>query len=376
MQGMAQRNQASIKHTKEKAEMAHIKTAQNGEQKIALSTPEWIRIGLERGFLQMDPRVAEHGRNLAKSAGIDPDKATYTTLKKAMQTPEIMEKLAANMDKAPVKTAQYQIPRNIDQQVGQDQGGYGLGTAATIGGIAASPYLLNAIKERSLAGGLAGGNAFYRNLGQRAGSLLGLGGNAAAAVPAAGAAAVPAATNAATAGAGAAGTGLKGMLGKGLGFAGRALASPLGLAGLGLGGAYLGYQGVKALKELNKGDASPNPLFMQDQKAQQKAMRAIDRFNSISPGLKGMSSSIDEHIDAVGAAVTDTMQAMQTAAPTAMSPQFASQEEERAAQLAALQQQIAAAQAANQKNILGPRIPAPAGLGGGGLAMTPTPTGQ
>ncbi len=341
--------------------MAHIKTAQNGEQKIALSTPEWIRIGLERGFLQMDPRVAEHGRNLAKSAGIDPDKATYTTLKKAMQTPEIMEKLADNMEKDPVKTAQqYSVPQNVNQQVGQDQGGYGLGTAALVGGagLAAAPLLTQ------------GGRAAYKNLAQNVGAGLASAGKS---------------TSSTLGGVGRAfGRGFSGNplsgaattfgnVARGVGnFAAKAALPALGLAGGFLGSNYLINKG----KEWMKGDASPSPLFMQDQKSQQKAMRAIDKFNVLSPSLKGMSSSIDEHIDAVGAAVTDTMQAMQTGAPTAMSPQFASQEEERAAQLTALQQQIAAAQAANQKNILGPRIPAPAGLGGGGLAMTPTQTGQ
>ena len=345
MQGMAQWNQTSITHTKEKAEMAHIKTAQNGEQNIALSTPEWIRVGLDRGFLQMDPRVAEHGRSLAKSAGINPEKATYTTLKKAMQTPEIMEKLADNMEKAPVKTAQYSVPRNVDQQVGQDQGGYGLGTAALAGGagLAAAPLLTQ------------GGRAAYKNLAKSTGqSLANMGANA---VLAPGAAGPNAAMN-------------FGNIAKGVGgFAARAALPVAALAGGFLGSNYLVNKG----KEWMKGDASPSPLFMQDQKAQQKAMRAIDKFNMLSPALKGMSSSIDEHIDAVGAAVTDTMQAVQTGAPTAMSPQFASQEEERAAQFAALQQQIAAAQAANQKNILGPKIPAPTGLGAASLTgMTPT----
>lgn len=327
--------------------MAHIKTAQNGEQNIALSTPEWIRVGLDRGFLQMDPRVAEHGRSLAKSAGINPDKATYTTLKKAMQTPEIMEKLAGNMEKAPVKTAQYQVPRNIDQQVGVDQGGYGLGTAALAGGagLAAAPLLTQ------------GGRAAYKNLGMRAGQgLANIGGNVALAPGVAGP--IPnAAMN-------------FGNIARGVGgFAARAALPALALGGGFLGSNYLINKG----KEWMKGDSSPSPLFMQDQKAQQKAMRAIDKFNMLSPALKGMSSSIDEHIDAVGAAVTDTMQAVQTGAPTAMSPQFASQEEERAAQFAALQQQIAAAQAANQKNILGPKIPAPTGLGAASLTgMTPT----
>jgi len=322
--------------------MAHIKTAQNGEQKVALSTPEWIRVGLDRGFLQMDPRVAEHGRSLAKSAGINPDKATYTTLKKAMQTPEIMEKLAGNMEKAPVKTAQYQVPRNVDQQVGVDQGGYGLGTAALAGGagLAAAPLLTQ------------GGRKAYKNLAMRAGQgLANIGGNVA-----------PAGVNAAM---------NFGNIARGVGgFAARAALPALALGGGFLGSNYLINKG----KEWMKGDSSPSPLFMQDQKAQQKAMRAIDKFNMLSPALKGMSSSIDEHIDAVGAAVTDTMQSMQTGAPTAMSPQFTSQEEDRAAQFAALQQQIAAAQAANQKNILGPKIPAPAGLGAASLTgMTPAP---
>jgi hypothetical protein len=161
-----------------------------------------------------------------------------------------------------------------------------------------------------------------------------------------------------------------GNIAKGVGgFAARAALPVAALAGGFLGSNYLVNKG----KEWMKGDASPSPLFMQDQRAQQKAMRAIDKFNMLSPALKGMSSSIDEHIDAVGAAVTDTMQSMQTGAPTAMSPQFASQEEERAAQFAALQQQIAAAQAANQKNILGPKIPAPTGLGAASLTgMTST----
>lgn len=337
--------------------MAHIKTAQNGEQKIALSTPEWIRIGLERGFLHMDPRVYEHGGKLASAAGIDPDKATYTTIKKAMQTPEIMEKLAGNMEKSMVKTAQYQVPRNVDQQVGQDQGGYGLGTAALVGGagLAAAPLLTQ------------GGRAMYSNLAKNVGAGLASAGKSTAGTLGGlgsafgkGFAGNPVGGAATTFGNVARGVG---------GFAAKAALPALGLAGGFLGSNWLINKG----KEWMKGDASPSPLFMQDQKAQQKAMRAIDRFNSLSPALKGMSSSIDEHIDAVGAAVTDTMQAMQTATPTAMSPQFATQEEERAAQLAALQQQIAAAQAANQKNILGPRIPAPAGLGAAGAAgMTPT----
>lgn len=315
--------------------MAHIKTAQNGEQKIAISTPEWIRIGVERGFLQMDPRVAEHGRKLASAAGIDPDKATYTTLKRAMNTPEIMEKLSQNMEKSMVKTAQYSIPQNVDQQVGVDQGGPGLGTAAlaTGAGLAAAPLLTQ------------GGRAMYRNLATRAGQSLANTGFGAALAPGAAGPAAPMTF---------------GNIAKGVGsVAARAAMPALGLAGGFLGSRYLINKG----KDWMKGDASPSPLFMQDQKAQAKAMRAIDKFNMLTPGLKGMSSSIDEHLDAVGAAVTDTMQAMQTTTPTTMAPQFQSQEDERAAQLAALQQQIAAAQAANQKNILGPRIPAPAGLG-------------
>ena len=358
MQGMAQWNQTSITHTKEKAEMAHIKTAQNGEQKVALSTPEWIRVGLDRGFLQMDPRVAEHGRSLAKSAGINPEKATYTTLKKAMQTPEIMEKLADNMEKAPVKTAQYQVPRNIDQQVGVDQGGYGLGTAALAGGagLAAAPLLTQ------------GGRAAYKNLAKSTGQpLANMGAKLVLAPGVAGS--IP---NLAPGVAGSIPNAAMnfGNIARGVGgFAARAALPALALGGGFLGSNYLINKG----KEWMRGDSSPSPLFMQDQKAQQKAMRAIDKFNMLSPALKGMSSSIDEHIDAVGAAVTDTMQSMQTGAPTAMSPQFASQEEERAAQFAALQQQIAAAQAANQKNILGPKIPAPTGLGAASLTgMTST----
>lgn len=332
--------------------MAHIKKAQNGEHKVSISTPEWIRIGVERGFIQMDPRVAEHGRKLASAAGIDPDKATYTTLKRAMQTPEIMEKLSQNMEKSMVKTAQYSIPQNVDQQVGVDQGGPGLGTAALVGGagLAAAPLLTQ------------GGRAMYRNLANNVGAGLASAGQSSAKTL--GGLGTAFGRGYAGAPVGGAATTV-GNVARGIGnFATRAALPALGLAGGFLGSRYL----INKAKDWMKGDASPNPLFMQDPKLQSKAMRAIDKFNMLTPGLKGMSSSIDEHLDAIGAAVTDTMQAMQTATPTAMSPQFQSQEEERAAQLAALQQQIAAAQAANQKNILGPRIPAPAGLGSAGPA--------
>jgi len=318
--------------------MAHIKTASDGTQKISMSTVEWIDIGLKRGLLSIDPRVPGFAAELSKSAGLEPGKASYTTIKKAMQNEEIMAKIAENLEgSSSIKTA---------QQVGEDTGGPGLGTAALVGGagLAAAPLLTEV------------GRAMYTNLAENVGKGL------------------------ASAGQSTAGTlgGLGNAFGKGFGgnpiggaastfgniakgvrnFAARAALPALGLAGGFMGSKYL----IDHFKEKFKGDATPNPELMTNPEAQKSVMRSIYQFNQLAPTLKGMSSSIDQQLDTVASAVTDTVQTMQQVQTTGMAPTVVTPEQQRAKEIADAQAAQAAAQAAYMKSQAGPQVQAPVGL--------------
>jgi hypothetical protein len=352
--------------------MTHIKTAQDGSHKITMSTPEWIRIGLDRGLLKMDQRVVEYAAHLASAAGIEPGKAPYSTVKKAMQTPEILERLSKNIDENLTKTAQTTMgqnmfgaqPVNSYQQVGQNTGGPGWGTAALgAAGIGlAAPLafqggrdmykgIYTGLQNASLSKTVPGATkAFTKALPSWMGGIGAPVSSRATGIGSALRGVVPVAKG----GVGAIGTGLKAL-------------APLALPALALGAGFMtGRAATNWVKDKMKGDATPSSEFASNPQIQNNVMVAIDRFNRVAPALQGMSSSIDEHINAVGAAVTDTIQALQTSqSPTAVAPQFQSEEDQRAAELAQYQQQIAAAQTANQRFMHGPRISAPAGIPGG-----------
>jgi len=326
--------------------MAHIKTASNGTQKISMSTPEWIDIGLKRGLLSIDPRVPRFAAELTKSAGLEPGKASYTTIKKAMQNEEIMAKIAENLEGSSlIKTA---------QQVGQDTGGPGWGsTAATAAaGLAAAPLLTQ------------GGRAMYTNLAKNVGSGLASAGQSTAGTLGGLGSAFGRGFGGAPVG-GAATT--FGNVAKGVGGFAARMALPA-LAGVGgfLGSKYL----IDYFKDKSKGDAAPNPELMTDPAKQKLIMRSIYQFNQLAPTLKGMSSSIDKQLDTVASAVTDTIQTMQQMQNNNMTPTVTTPEEQRAKELADAQAAQAAAQAAYAKSMAGPQVQAPVGL-----PAAPVPTG-
>lgn len=328
--------------------MAHIKTASDGTQKISMSTVEWIDIGLKRGLLSIDPRVPGFAAELSKSAGLEPGKASYTTIKKAMQNEEIMAKIAENLEgSSSIKTAQqYYVPQTATQQVGQDTGGPGLGTAALVGGagLAAAPLLTQ------------GGRAMYTNLAKNVGSGLASAGQSTAGTL--GGLGTAFGRGYAGAPVGGAATTF-GNVAKGVGnFAARAALPALGLAGGFLGSKYL----IDHFKDRFKGDAAPNPELMTNPAEQKSVMRSIYQFNQLAPTLKGMSSSIDQQLDTVAAAVTDTVQAMQQTQTTGMTPNVVTPEEQRAKEISDAQAAQAAAQAAYMKSMAGPQVQAPVGL--------------
>lgn len=332
--------------------MAHIKTASDGTQKISMSTVEWIDIGLKRGLLSIDPRVPGFAAELAKSAGLEPGKASYTTIKKAMHNEEIMAKIAENLEGSSlIKTAQqYSVPQNVNQQVGQDTGGPGFGTAAlgAAGLAAAAPLAFQGGRDfyKNVGKGLYTGlqNASFAPSGRTA--VQGLVSALPTSVGGSGAALAPGAT-----GVGSAAKGLMGVA--------KGLALPaLGVAGGFLGSKYL----IDHFKDRFKGDAAPNPELMTNPKEQQAVMRSIYQFNQLAPTLKGMSSSIDKQLDTIAAAVTDTVQAMQQAQATGMTPNVVTPEEQRAKEISDAQAAQAAAQAAYMKSMAGPQVQAPVGL--------------
>jgi hypothetical protein len=314
--------------------MAHIKTASDGTQKISMSTVEWIDIGLKRGLLSIDPRAPRFAANLAKSAGLQPGKASYTTIKKAMQNEEIMAKIAKNLERsALIKTA---------QQVGENTGGPGWGTAAlgAAGLAAAAPLAFQGGRDmyRNIGAGLssAGNSSAQTMSGLGSAFGQGFGGN-----PVGGAATS------------------FGNIAKGVGnFAARAAMPALGLAGGFLGSKYL----INHFKDKLAGDSAPSPQLMADPQKQKSVMRSIYHFNQLAPTMKGMSSSIDKQLDTIAAAVTDTIQKMQEAQNTVMTPTIVTPEEQRAKEIADAQAAQNAAQAAYMKSMAGPQVQAPAGL--------------
>lgn len=324
--------------------MAHIKKASNGEAKISMSTPEWIDIGVKKGFLQVDPRVSQLGKELSKMAGINPDnKVPYSTLKKAMQSEEIRTKLAGNLESGLNKIAQAPPPPS-----GGFLSGVGNALSAVGGGLATGAGRLG----QGLANVGAGTQGLQGALGGLTSGLKGtvydVFGTGGTPSP------IPVTMGVKNI---AAGAGKLGLLG-----------------GAGLGGYMLGDYATNKFKEWQKGDASPHPMFANDPQWQERMAIAAFNFNQLSQKLRGMSSSIDEQLNNIAGAITDTQEALQAQQGIqAAAPQHQTPDQEYQAQLAAAQAQLAAAQAEAAKRMAGPRIAAPAGLPGTATAARVNP---
>ena len=307
--------------------MAYIKKASNGEVKISMSTPEWVRMGIERGFLTADPRVESHARVIAHASGIDMERATYSNLKRAMASETIRNKVAENMDQSICKFA--------------------------IAGLAPDDALGPVLPWATSGGGASAATGGTRKRVK----------NTAPKIPSASTATSAAAT-VAPAVAGKAGfwQNLTNMGGRFLPRAG--IGGALGIAGAGLGGLLLGNAAVGGVKNLLKGSPAPHAEFAMNPQKQAEIAQNVARFNQLAPRMKGMSSAIDKYLDLVAVAVTDTIQHMNqnAQAQQGVNPEYATEQQEYQTQLQQAQQARDAAMQAYQRRMAGPVIPAPAGL--------------
>jgi hypothetical protein len=326
--------------------MAYTKKASNGEVKISMSTPEWVRMGIERGFLTLDPRVESHARVIAHASGIDMGKATYTNLKKAMASEVIRNKVAENMSNSLFKHAVYEI---TDDTYNYYQGG----------------PLGHVLPWNGTAGGSAGPapsrrRKKVRNFASTAASAASTAAAAAPAAPAAAGAAAPAAAGAAAPAAAGAAAPAAGFLGGVRRMGGNLMARAGGI----LGGALAGSAFVGWAKNKLKGSPAPHAEFAMNPQKQAEIAQNVARFNQLSPRMKGMSSAIDKYLDLVAVSVTDTIQHMNqnAQAQQGLNPQYATEQQEYQAQLQQAQQARDAAMQAYQRRMAGPVIPAPTGL--------------
>lgn len=328
--------------------MAYIKKASNGEVKISMSTPEWVRMGIERGFLTLDPRVESHARIIAHASGIDMGKATYSNLKKAMASEVIRKKVAENIDQSIFKFAIAGI--EPDNQLGPV-----LPWNGTAGGTAGPAPSTRRKRVRNTAPKIP-------NVASTAASAASTAAAAAPAAATAAGAAAPAVAGAAAPAAGFFG-GVKSMGSNLLARAG-GIGGTLGIAGGLLGGALAGSAFIGWAKNKLKGSPAPHAEFAMNPQKQAEIAQNVARFNQLAPRMKGMSSAIDKYLDLVAVAVTDTIQHMNqnAEAQQGVNPQYATEQQEYQAQLQQAQQARDAAMQAYQRRMAGPAIPAPTGL--------------